>query len=571
MRKYLDINLAAQSVQSRELAGEEVALTGRHHIVKTLYEANAATVDPLSDENLLIFSAGPFAGTNMSNANRLSVGCKSPLTGGIKESNAGGNFALAMGHLSIAGFTLHGAAKDWTVLRITREGDVRFESAEPFMGMGNFEAARCLYEAYGEKVSIGLCGPVGEYQGLLAGIAFTDPEGRPARMAARGGVGAVMGAKKIKAIVIDLDKMPPLADRKAFMKGMREYTRILEGQPGVHNLKERGTAFMADIMNLVGGLPVNNFSSGQQAVPKDGKFRMGGEYIRDQNIARGGDPSHPCMPGCQIKCSNVYMDKAGREVVSPLEYETIGLMGTNCGLDEPDHVARLNHAANDLGVDSIELGAMIGVLMEAGLAPFGDLPFMQTVLEDLRRGNARGRLYAQGTARVGEHYKVKNVPVIKKQALSAYDPRVVEVTGISMMTTAQGADHTAGNLATFECAGKSTEELARASFDAQVSFAASDTLGICIFGRVAADASPELIVEAINAIHGTGLTPDFMQRAGRETLEMEAAFNAAAGFATQDDALPGFFYEEKLAPTGKTARHGAQALAECKKQWLQSQ
>ncbi|MCP5072298.1 MAG: aldehyde ferredoxin oxidoreductase [Rhodobacteraceae bacterium] len=569
MRKYLDINLPDQLVQTRELVGEEVALTGRYHIVKTLFEGNVATVDPLSDDNPLIFSAGPFAGTNMSNANRLSVGCKSPLTGGIKESNAGGNFAVAMGHLALAGFTLHGVSQDWTVIRITKEGDIGFETAEPYLGKGNIEAAKLLFEKYGEKVSIGLCGPVGEYQGLLAGIAFTDPDGRPTRLAARGGVGAVMGAKKVKAIVIDLDKAQPMADRKAFMKGMREYTKILDTQPGVKNLKERGTAFMADITNLVGALPVNNFSSGQQVKPGDAPLKMGGEYIRDQNIGRGGDPSHPCMPGCQIKCSNVYMDKDGKEVVSPLEYETIGLMGTNCGLDEPDDVARLNHTANDLGVDSIELGAMIGVLMEAGVGSFGDLSFMKGVLDDIRTGNDRGRLFAQGTARVGEHYDVKNVPVIKKQALSAYDPRVIEVTGISMMTTAQGADHTAGNLAVYECAGKSTEELAEASFDAQVSFAASDNLGICIFGRVAADANPELIVDTINNIHGTQLDASFMKKIGRKTLEMEEAFNKAAGFTVADDELPDFFYEDRLAPTGKTARHRAGEINRYKNQWWQ--
>ena len=569
MRKYFDIDLADQVVRTRKLVGDEIARTGRYHIAKTLVEGNVATVDPLSDANPLIFSAGPFAGTNMSNANRLSVGCKSPLTGGIKESNAGGNFAVAMGHLSIAGFTLHGASPDWTVIRITKEGEIGFEPAEPFMGMGNIEAAKLLFEKYGEKVSIGLCGPVGEYQGLLAGIAFTDPDGRPTRLAARGGVGAVMGAKKVKAIVIDLDKAQPMVDRKAFMKGMREYTKILDSQPGVANLKDRGTAFMADITNLVGALPVNNFSSGQQVKPSDAPLKMGGEYIRDQNTERGGDNSHPCMPGCQIKCSNVYMDKGGKEVVSPLEYETIGLMGTNCGLTEPDDVAQLNHTANDLGVDSIELGAMIGVLMEAGIGAFGDLAFMKGVLDDLRSGTNRGRLYAEGTARVGEHYKVRKVPVIKKQAISAYDPRVIEVTGISMMTTAQGADHTAGNLAVYECAGKSTEELAEASFNAQVSFAASDALGICIFGRVAADADPELIADTINNIHGTQLDAGFMTRIGRETLELEAAFNEAAGFTVADDELPDFFYEDKLAPSGKAARHRAREINSYRYPWQQ--
>ena len=152
------------------------------------------------------------------------------------------------------------------------------------------------------------------------------------------------------------------------------------------------------------------------------------------------------MPGCVIQCSNVYADAAGKEVVSPVEYETLGLLGTNCGLTDPDDLAQLNYVANDLGVDTIETGAMLAVLMEAGLGAFGDAKFMADCLAEIGKGTEKGRVWAQGTARVGEHYKVARVPVIKKQAISAYDPRVVEATGIAMMATAQGADHTAGNL-----------------------------------------------------------------------------------------------------------------------------
>ena len=147
-----------------------------------------------------------------------------------------------------------------------------------------------------------------------------------------------------------------------------------------------------------------------------------------------------------IECSNVYVDSDGKEIVSPVEYETIGLMGTNCGLSEPDDLARVNAIPNDLGIDTIEAGATIGVLMDAGLGEFGHVNFMLEALEDIRVGNEKGRIYAQGTQRTGEHFGVERIPVIKGQAISAYDPRVIEVTGITMMVTAQGADHTAGNV-----------------------------------------------------------------------------------------------------------------------------
>jgi len=563
MRKYLHIDLAKQSVETEELHGEAIAKAGRYFIAKTLLESGIATVDPLSADNPLIFSAGPFAGTNFSNANRTSVGCKSPLTGGIKEANAGGTFGVAMGHLEIAGFTLHGASSDWVVIRVPKDGPITFDSAAPYLGKGNFEAAALLHEAYGAKVSIALCGPVGEYGGLIAGIAFSDVEARPARLAARGGVGAVMGGKKVKAIVIDKFKMPPLHDRKKVIAAVREYGQKLGEQQAVQNMSTFGTALVADVMNHMGGLPVRNFSAGQLVDTNVEPMKMGGDFIYEQNTERGGVTSHACMPGCLIKCSNVYADAEGEEMVSPLEYETIGLLGTNCGLKDPDEVAALNAIANDLGIDTIETGATLALLMDSGQAAFGDVAFMEAALEDIRLGNERGRLLAQGTARVGAHYGVARVPVIKQQAISAYDPRVVEVTAISMMLTAQGADHTTGNLPAYDCNGKSVAELAEQSFAVQLNSAVADSLGLCIFGRTVTDVNRRLIVDAINAAHDTELEPEWVNTLGREVLRLEAEFNSQAGFTEQDDELPDFFGEEALAPTDKKARLLSNEVNQC--------
>src|SRR5437588_12968192 len=214
MRIYYDIDLGGRTIAKRELHGEDVVKAGRYLIAKTLVEMGAATVEPLAPANRLIFSAGPFAGSSFSNANRTSVGCKSPLTGGVKEANGGGTFGYGMGQLKIAGMTLHGASPDWVVLHFKKDGTINFDDARPYLGKGNFEANGMLLAKYGKKVATALCGPVGEYQGLIAGIAFTDKDLRPSRLAARGGVGAVLGSKKVKAIVLDLDKIPPFADPK---------------------------------------------------------------------------------------------------------------------------------------------------------------------------------------------------------------------------------------------------------------------------------------------------------------------------------------------------------------------
>lgn len=553
MRKYLNIDLTSRAITATELHGEDVARAGRWLIAKTLLDANVADADALSPANIMVFSAGPFAGSTFSNANRTSVGCKSPLTGGVKEANGGGTFGYGLGQLGLAGFNLHGASAEWVVLHFRKDGSIGFDDAQPYLGKGNYEVADKLFARYGDKIAFALCGPVGEYQGLIAGIAFTDKDGRPSRLAARGGVGAVMGSKKVKAVVLDLDRVPQFHDPKGVRDAVRDYSKLLLADSIVTGFYAAiGTMGMADYQNYIGGLPVRNFTAGQFSAKED--FRMGGEHIAPQNRSRGGDHTHACMPGCVIQCSNVYVDEKGKEVVSPVEYETLGLLGTNCGIGDPDDLAALNFICNDLGVDTIETGATLAVLMEAGLGAFGDRSFMAAALRQIGDGTPAGRLYAQGTARVGEHFGVKRVPVIKKQAISAYDPRVVEITGISMMATAQGADHTVGNLPRMKSRDKELPELLELSLNDQVKTAAQDSLGLCIFGRSVTTTNLPFIVNSINAALGTDLDEAWYFRLGREALKMEHEFNRRAGFTAADAELPAFFYDEPLPPTNQAAR-----------------
>ena len=206
--------------------------------------------------------------------------------------------------------------------------------------------------------------------------------------------------------------------------------------------------------------------------------------------------------------------------------------------------------------------------MDTGEAEFGDVPFMLAALEDLRKGTDRGRIIAQGAARVGDHYGSKRVPVIKKQALSAYDPRVIEVTGISMMVSAQGADHTVGNLPAAKCAGKSTEELSVMSLEVQINSAVADSLGLCVFGRTVTNNNHAELIEALNGAFNVDLDADYLNELGRDTLLMEIEFNKMAGFTEEDDVLPQFFYDEALPPTGKSARHYAPTINKTQRQLL---
>ncbi len=556
MREYLDIFLDDLRVEAQTVTGEGLIKAGRYLIAEKLTDMNVATADPLGAENPLIFSAGPLAGTTFSNANRTSVGCKSPLTGGIKEANAGGTFSYALGRLEKCGFTLHGQAADWTVIHFHLDGTITFDDAGPYMGLPNTAVSDLLYERYGKKIAYALIGPVGEYLGLLAGITISDSDRRPSRLAARGGVGAVMGSKKVKAIVIDLAKMPQLHDRKKTLAGGRDYAKMINQSPPIQNVyKPIGTMAMADYTNHIGGLPVNNFTAGtQDNFSAAGDFQMGGSHISQLNTGRGGNHSHACMPGCVIQCSNVYVDDDGNEVTSPVEYETLALLGTNCGLTDPDDLARMNQHCNELGIDTIETGAMIAVLMDAGLAAFGDVAFMEHVFAELLAGSEQGKLWAQGTYRVGKHYGIHRIPTVKKQAISAYDPRVIEITGVTMMVSAQGADHTAGNVPKTKSRDKSIDEIMRLSMEAQIACAAADSIGLCVFGRSVTNPNVAFMADILNAATGANVAPTFFHEIGRAVIQLEHQFNIAAGFTTADDDLPQFFYDEPLQPTAHVAR-----------------
>ncbi len=556
MRLFHEIDLGNQAVTTRELEGEAAIEAGRFLIARRLLERDIATADPLGPDNPLIFSAGPFAGTSFSNANRTSVGCKSPLTGGVKEANGGGTFAYGLGQLKLSGLALEGEAPEWTVIHLGRDGSIGFDDATPYLGRGCFDVTEQLFAHYGKRIAIAVCGPVAEYRGLLAGISFTDKDGRPSRLAARGGVGAVMGSKRVKAIVVDLDRLPPFADPKKVNQSIRRYARLVRDDDTVQNFyRPLGTMGMADLQNYLGGLPVRNFSAGRLADPAKGEtFRMGAEYIGPLNTSRGGEQTHACMPGCLIQCSNLFHDADGHEVVSPVEYETLGLLGANCGITDPDDLAALNAIANDLGIDTIETGATLGVLMEAGEGGFGDVEFMRACLDEIGRGTDQGRLWAQGTARVGERYGVRRIPVIKRQAISAYDPRVVEATAVAMMATAQGADHTAGNLPRLDTNEMEVPEVIEQSLAHQARVAAMDSLGLCVFGGTATFPNVSFLAEALNAAHGTALDEGFFERLGMRTLALERDFNRSAGFTEADDDLPTFFYEEPVPPTQRTAR-----------------
>jgi aldehyde:ferredoxin oxidoreductase len=543
------VNMRSKTFKREVVPTSWEKLGGRGLLARILLDEVNPSCDPLGPNNKLVFAPGLLVGHMVSSTDRISVGAKSPLTGGIKESNAGGRTGLQLTHLGVKALIIEDQPEEqgWWMLHLSTDG-ARFVRADEFAGLGVFSVAPPLLERYGDKVAIALIGPGGEMRLRAAGIQNLDKDRVPSRISARGGIGAVMGSKKIKAIVIEGNKgsKPPIADPESFKRAQKEFTQALMAHPQTATYRDFGTAGIVMMCQGFGALPTRNFSAGQF----EGAENISGEVLRQTLLNRDGDcdPSHACMAGCTIRSSNVFGDVNGKQVVSPLEYETIGLMGSNLGIDDLDTIARLNYEVNDIGLDSIEIGAALGVAADAGLLKFGDGERALGLVREIRAGTPLGRLLGSGAGLTGKVLGVERVPVVKNQALSAYDPRTIKGTGVTYATSPQGADHTSGLTIRAKVNHLDPAGQADLSRSAQINMAGYDSLGACIFAGFGYAAAPQTIAGMINARYGWDAPADFLQVLGRETLKLEREFNRRAGFTAADDRLPEWMTRQAIAP-----------------------
>lgn len=524
-------------------------LGGRGLIARILVDEVNPKCDPLGAENKLIFAPGLMVGHRLSSCDRISIGGKSPLTGGVKEANAGGSTGLKITHLGCSVLILEDQPQDTGLSVIyLSPSECRFEDGSHLAGKGVYESAASLIDEYGPDIAIALIGPAGERQLKGAGIQNLDKDRVPSRIAARGGLGAVLGSKGIKAIVIDSrdGEGPEIQDLEGFRKAQKTYNKALLGHPQTQVYADYGTAAMARMSHSFGALPTRGFSEGQF----EGIEEISAETLRDQIIERAGDgnPTHGCMAGCAIRCSNIYPDVDGKNLVSPLEYETIGLMGSNLGLADLDLIAQLNWQANDLGLDSIELGAALAVAAEAGKMEFGNGRQALDLISEIRAGTELGRTLGNGACSTGKALNIERVPAVKGQAMSAYDPRAIKGTGVTYATSPQGADHTSGLTIRAKIDHLDPKIQIDVSRKAQINAAGYDTLGVCTFAGFGFGSAPETIPALLNARYGWQVQDDILHRLGRETLSLERKFNLAAGFEARDDRLPEWMTTEKLPP-----------------------
>jgi aldehyde:ferredoxin oxidoreductase len=517
---------------------------------------------PLGPNNKLVIAPGWVTGTPAApSSGRTSFGGKSPLTKGIKESNAGGLSGQMLAKLGLAAVIIEGTpAKDhWYLLVINKTG-VEFQDAGDLVGLGMYEVDERLWQKYPTTAVIGI-GQAGEMKLSNAGISVNDMENKPGRYAGRGGMGAVMGAKGIKAIVVDDAGGPgvEIVNNDLFKQGRRKLTEAIQEHALTKKdggLNAFGTAVLVNILNEAGGLPTRNFSSGHF----EGAARISGEAIAEVVEKRGGEGmvGHGCHPGCIIKCSNIYPNEDGSALVSCVEYETTWALGANTGIDDLDYIAKMTYECNDIGVDTIEAGNTVAVAMDGELLPFGDKEGALKLFDEIRRGTPLGRILGQGVEATAKAFGVHRVPTVKGQSMPAYEPRAVKGIGVTYATTPMGADHTAGYTIAPEIAGVSgkvdplsTEGKAELSLTFQAATAFIDSTGYCLFiAFPILDIAKgwEGMVETVAGVMGSDIGGGDVVAIGKEILKMERLFNERAGFTAEDDRPPEFMRYEPLPP-----------------------
>jgi len=562
MPKILRVNMTDRTTAYEDVPEKYKFLGGRGLTSTIVYDEVDPTCHPLGPNNKLVFAPGIVTGTNAPSSGRVSIGGKSPLTGGIKESNAGTSWVQAVAKLGLKAIIVEGFPKDggWWGLHITKDG-AEFFPADEYAGKGLYEVYPQLFERFGKKVHICSIGVAGEMKMAMAGVCFNDNHGRPSRYSGRGGLGAVMGSKGLKFIVVDDTGAPGVEivnpdlfnqGRKKLLEALRQHD-ITKPKGGLNTY---GTAILVNIINEAGGYPTRNFREGRF----EGAAATSGEAIFENNKNRLGKElyNHACHPGCVIQCSNTYYDEEGNEIVSCIEYETTWALGANCGIDNLEAIGKLTWLCNDLGLDTIEAGGTIAVAMDAGLLSFGDWEGAIRLLdEEIRKGTPLGHIIGNGAAFTGKAFGWHRVPGVKGQNMPAYEPRAIKGIGITYAISTMGADHTSGYTIAPEILGvggkvdqfdTNKAELAR---NFQYTTAFIDSSGHCLFIAFAILDIPsgfEGMVEECAGLLGADWTPDDVARIGKEIIDRELAFNRAAGFTKADDRLPEFMKYEKLPP-----------------------
>lgn len=535
--RLLRVDMTTLTVKEDPFPAEWAALGGRALSARIMVQEVDPVCDPLGPGNKLILAPGCLGGGTAPTSGRMSIGGKSPLTGGIKEANSGGQPGQKLMRLGYRAVIVEGQAADPEkryLLTINKDGAALRECPE-LKGLRTYAACAKLGETHGKRAAFVLCGPAGEARYKGASVALTDQDSRyPTRHAARGGLGAVMGAKGLKAVVVDDEGTQARAakDPQAFKQLVA--TQVKNHKEGPQ-LFARGTSSVVSMANMMNTLPTRN----RQFMQFDKAMDLDGSRIIENFETRGGG-MHNCMTGCIVQCSNVVHGPDGQYVTSALEFETLALMGSNCEIGNLDSVARMDRLCDELGLDTIETGGALAVAMEAGKLTWGDDQGAIALLEQIDKGAELATDIANGVVHTGRKHGVARIPAVKGQGVPAWEPRTLNPTGVTYCTSPMGADHTAGLIV------MPVEDAARASQNAQIVNAVCDSSGFCQFQQPSMDEMRQYF----NAMFGLSLGPQDIVQYGWQCLQDEWAFNRKAGLTPADDALPEWMSTEAVPSCG---------------------
>jgi aldehyde:ferredoxin oxidoreductase len=551
----IDLNSGNISSESIKKESKLFLLGARGLTSQIIYDEVPPSCDPLEPENKLIIANGLLAGSPFPNSARTSIGAKSPLTNGIKEANVGGRPAMMLARHGIRAIILEDRSLSLYLILINDEG-IHLVSCEEYKGLGNYDLHDKLRNRYGENIGIYSIGPAGEFMMKSATIAANDLEGYPSRHAARGGLGAVLGSKKVKAVVIIPTKVSnvEIHDLNRFRKISKPFAQSLAMSKQKFSIF--GTPMMMKGMSGYGGLPTQNYRKGSFSDID----KISGEKLHEIVTSRGGKKKLSCSPTCVIRCSNMVVDEEGNHVTSSFEYETMALNGSNLLINDIDKLTQIDHFCDDVGIDTIEFGGTCGVAMDCGKIDWGDANKVLDLLDkEIRKNTELGKMYGNGVKNIGTQLHAQRVPQVKGQGISAYDPRVFKAMSVTFATSPMGADHTSGAAIAGRVAsqhknyGELTENKGKLdlSFELQVYTAVLDSIGCCYFIGPSYE-NMEIIANALNAMYDLDLKKENVIKIGENILRTEINFNKKAGINPESNDVPDFFKEEQSEPADLT-------------------
>ncbi len=553
--KLLRVDLTSGASQVEEIDPQIAKdyLGGRGWAIRYLYDEIDPRVDALAPENKLIFATGPLTGTPAPTGNRYMVVTKSPLTGALSNSNSGGVFPTVMKRTGFDMFIFEGKAEKPVYLWIN-EDQIELRPAEHLWGKDVPETTAILLAETDPKAKVACIGPAGERLVKVAAIMNDEH-----RAAGRSGVGAVMGSKNLKAVVVNGNRQPILA----YPEQMKALSLSIQREVGGDimtqgsSLREYGTAYVPQVTNEMGILPTRNFKSGVF----EGVDQIDGPTLSEKYLIR----AKPCYK-CPIACGrDTRVDEPGYEGKGEgPEYETIGAIGSACGVDNLAAITKANYLCNELGMDTISAGTTIACAMELfadGLIPesdigtplnFGDADAMIEMIRKMAYRDGFGDLLAEGSYRLADHYGHPQYSMTaKKLEMPGYDPRGAQGMGLLYATSNIGASHMAGDIAYSEVFGVPSrldpltiEEKPRLVMRFEDAFTVIDAAGLCVFLSVRymfgpdVNLWPERLTQVMNYATGAEYTEDTLLEAGERIFNLERMFLIKAGFTQADDTLP---------------------------------